>query len=445
MAEIIKIKKGLDIPLGGRADNTVSYKIKASTVGVVPSDFPGYTWKLLVKPGDAVGKGSPLLQAKECPSLRLTSPSAGKVTEIRRGERRRILAVVIDCRSEGLDAVRFESGKNGEELTDMLCRSGLWAMMRQRPYDVVPCPGVMPRDIYITAFDSAPLAPGLIEASDMEALRHGVAALSLLTKGKVYLNVAFGSGISVAGAVVTEFAGPHPAGNAGTQINAIRPVNKGETVWTLDARTAVRIGRLMTDGELDVAARVAVTGPRVGNPAMVETVTGCALEDLLNPFEVLQPQEDRVISGNVLTGIPVNPGTDFLHFPWRQVTVIADGADTDEFMGWASFSPRKYSVKRSFPGFLKGACGKFDFDARLRGGRRAPILSGEYDKVFPLDIYPEFLLRAIMDNDIDRMEKLGIYEVAPEDFALPEFVDTSKIPLQQIVRQGLDALRKEVE
>ena len=162
MAEIIKIKKGLDIPLAGRADNTMSYKIKASTVGIVPSDFPGYTWKLLVKPGDAVGKGSPLLQAKETPSLKLTSPSAGKVAEVRRGERRRILAVVVDCKSEGADPVCFEPHRSRDELIDLLCRSGLWAMMRQRPYDVVPRPEVMPRHRFITPFDSAPLAPGLL-------------------------------------------------------------------------------------------------------------------------------------------------------------------------------------------------------------------------------------------------------------------------------------------
>lgn len=445
MAEIIKIKKGLDIPLAGKADMSREITISPSKAGIVPADFSGFTWKLLVKPSDKVGKGTPVLQAKEHEGLYLTSPAAGEVAEINRGERRRILSVVIDCGKEGLETVKFTIGSDAEGITDALCRSGLWAMMSQRPYDIIPTPGIRPRDIFITAFDSAPLAPALIDAADQDALQAGIEMLSQLTDGKVYLGVRFGSGINATGAVVTEFEGPHPAGNVGTQIAAIKPVNKGETVWTLDARTAVRMGRLRLTGELDAGAKVAVTGPMVENPAMVKTVIGCDIASLLKPFAIKTEKKDRIISGNVLTGHTVSATEGYLRRPWRQVTVIAEGDNADEFMGWASLNPRKYSVKRSFPGFLRRHSAKFDFDARLRGGRRAPILSEEYDSVFPMDIYPEFLLRAIADNNIDKMEKLGIYEVAPEDFALPEFVDTSKLPLQQMVRDSLDSLRKEME
>lgn len=444
MAEIIKIKKGLDIPLPGRADTASTVDVRPAKAGIVPADFPGYTWKLLVKVGDKVGVGTPLMQAKEQEGLMLASPAAGEVTEVRRGERRRILAVVTDCAKEGLAPATFTVADTPESITDALCRSGLWAMMSQRPYDIVPSPSVRPRDIFITAFDTAPLAPALIGSDDLPELQAGVEMLSRLTDGKVYLGVPFGSGISVPGAVVTEFDGPHPAGNVGTQIAAIKPVNKGEVVWTLDARTAVRMGRLRLTGILDVNADVAVCGPQVENPGYARTVIGCDVVSLLKPF-TLKDTHNRVISGNVLTGEQVNPADDFLRRPWRQVTVIPEGDNADEFMGWASLNPRKFSVKRSFPGFLRRHSNKFDFDARLRGGRRAPILSEEYDRVFPMDIYPEYLLRAIADENIDRMEKLGIYEVAPEDFALPEFVDTSKLPLQQMVRDALTNLRKEME
>ncbi len=445
MAEIIKIKKGLDIPLRGKAQGGNITDCSPTSVGICPADFPGYTWKLAVHPGDKVVVGSPLLYAKENETIKLVSPAAGEVAEVIRGERRRILTVTVDCSKEGGENIKFNIGRKNEDVITALCDSGLWAMLRQRPYDIIPNPSVRPRDIFITAFDSAPLAPALISSEDLDALRAGVELLSGMTDGKVYLGVRFGSGISVPGAVVTEYEGPHPSGLVGTQIASIKPVNKGETVWALDARTAVRIGSLTLKGEFDAAAMVAVTGPKVENPGMVRTLIGADMISLLRPFKVLNPEEDRYISGNVLTGIAMKPDNGYLRMPWRQITVIADGSNADEFMGWASVNPKKFSVKRSFPGFLKGKNGLFDFDARLRGGRRAPILSGEYDKVFPMDVYPEFLLRAINDNDIDKMEKLGIYEVAPEDFALPEFVDTSKLPLQQIVREGLDSLRKEME
>ena len=239
-----------------------------------------------------------------------------------------------------------------------------------------------------------------------------------------------------------QFEGPHPAGNVGTQIAEIAPVNKGEVVWTLDASTAARIGRLCEKGLPDYTTTVALTGPEVASPHLIRTMIGASISTLVDG-ELKREDDIRIISGNVLTGVKVEKD-GFLHFPYRQITVIEEGAHADEFMGWASLDPGKYSVKHTFPAFLRGLSKPFDFDARIKGGHRAMILSGEYDKVFPFDIYPEYLLKAIMAGDIDRMEKLGIYEVAPEDFALPEFVDTSKIELQKIVREGLDNLRKEL-
>ena len=278
MSEKIRIKKGLDIPLAGKVEDYAEITVRDTLTGIVPDDFPGYKWKAAVKEGDKVLKGEPLMHAAENESLKLTSPVSGIVKEIRRGERRKILAVTVAREiTDAEDEKRFA----GADILQMLCESGLFAMIRQRPYDIVPDPDVRPRDIFITAFDTAPLAGPVIFPSESDWLSKGIKALSQLTDGKVYLNVRFGSGISDANAVVTEFQGPHPAGNAGVQIAAIKPVNKGETVWTLDARTAVRIGKLADTGRLDTGCKVFVTGSLVDRPYLAKCVEGIAMKDLV--------------------------------------------------------------------------------------------------------------------------------------------------------------------
>lgn len=447
MANLIKVKKGLDIPLQGAANAALRDVCEPTECGIVPDDFPGFRWKVAVKEGDKVAEGSPLLFAKENPDLLITSPLAGTVTEIRRGERRHIDAVVVVGSGAKADDVIHDTtdvAGNRDALVKLICTAGLWVFMRQRPYDIVPDPTVVPRDIFVTCFDTAPLAPDVVTnemAADME---RGLEALSSLTSGRVYLGIPEESSFTSRAAVVYEFQGPHPAGNTGVQASLIKPVNKGEVIWTLDARTAVRIGRLLATGRLDTSANVAVTGPLAQNPCMIDTRIGASLASLLKGHLPSDTSDMRVISGNVLTGAKADVAEGFLRFPYRQITLIEEGAHADEFMGWASLSMKKYSVKRSFLSRLFGKETNLRFDSRLHGGRRAPILSGELDRVFPMDIYPEYLLRAIEARDIDRMEQLGIYEVAPEDFALPEFVDTSKEPLQAIVRDGLDYLRAEI-
>lgn len=441
MSGKIKIKRGLDIPLDGKPSGEVTRDEGNGRYGIYPDDFPGVIWKAAVKPGDKVSAGDILFREKNDGKICLVSPVTGEVSDINRGERRHINYISIGGVPAESVAIAGAKPASAEELREALQRSGLWAMMRQRPYDIVPATDSQPRDIFVTAFDSSPLAGEIIGQEDKAMLEKGLEALSKLTNGKVYLNIRYGQGLTSKVAEVTEFEGPHPAGNVGPQIAALKPVNKGETVWTLDARTAVRIGRLYSEGEADFTTLVAVSGPEVENPHLVKTIVGASVESVLKGF-VKDYQGKRIISGNVLTG--VKTGIDgFLHYPYRQITVIAEGEDADEFMGWASMNPGKYSVKRNFPAFLRGLSKPFAFDARIKGGKRAMILSGEYDKVFPFDIYPEYLLKAIMANDIDRMEKLGIYEVAPEDFALPEFVDTSKQELQKTVREGLEKLRAE--
>lgn len=441
MSDKIRIKKGLDIPLEGKPNEDIITEVTSDIIGIYPDDFPGITWKTLLKPGDKIERGDILFFDKNSSKICLTSPVTGTVKEINRGERRHINYISVNKEGEQKD-FKINATSDKEEIKEALLRSGLWSMMRQRPFDIVPDILSEPRDIFVTAFDSAPLAGQIIIQSDHPLLEKGLEALSKLTTGKVYLNIRYGQNINSQVAVVTEFEGPHPAGNMGPQIAAIKPVNKGEVVWTLDAGTVVKIGKLCSEGTVDYSTLVAVTGPEVINPHLVKTLIGSSIESILKGF-VEDVKGKRIISGNVLTGEKV--GLDgFLHYPYRQLTVITEGEDADEFMGWASMDPGKYSVKRNFPAFLKGLSKPFNFDARIKGGKRAMILSGEYDKVFPFDIYPEYLLKAIIANDIDRMEKLGIYEVAPEDFALPEFVDTSKQELQKTVREGLDNLRKEL-
>lgn len=441
MAEKIRIKKGLDIPVAGMPSSRVTDDTATTLFAVCPDDFPGPIWKAAVKAGDTVAAGDTLLIDKVSGEICLASPVSGTVEEVHRGERRHIEFISVKGNAASSE-LKAGPARSAEEIRKAILSSGLWAMMRQRPYDIVPDPNVAPRDIFVTAFNSAPLAPELLDSSLAPYLEKGLQALAKLTSGKVYLGIRPGSGITSKSAEVYEFDGPHLAGNVGVQIAAVKPVNKGETVWTLDAATAARIGMLCADGILNYHTVVAVTGEGVNDPHLVKTTMGASIDTLIGGM-LKTGQSLRIISGNVLTGVRVHTN-GFLRYPYRQITVIEEGDHADEFMGWASLDPGKFSVKRSFPAFLRGLSKPYKFDSRIKGGHRAMILSGEYDKVFPFDIYPEYLLKAIIAGDIDRMEKLGIYEVAPEDFALPEFVDTSKIELQKIVREGLDNLRKEL-
>ena len=445
----IKIKKGLDINLQGAAprpaaDSGSLLWVRPESVAVCPDDFPGFVPKAAVKEGDAVEAGAPLLFDKNNPEIKLVSPVSGTVRAVVRGERRKLLRVeVVPTESSVPSALKPEAAS---DFRSTLMNSGLWCMMRQRPYDVVPDPKRTPRDIFVTAFDSSPLAPHLeyAVADGMEDLEAAVAALSALTSGKVYICVPEGTPLKpVKGAEWVTVSGPHPSGNVGPQIAAIAPVNKGETVWTLDVVTLRKIGQLARTGSIDAADMITVAGPEVASPAYLLTVAGADVKSLLAGRMKGTPGHRRIISGSVFTGVKVGIA-GYLRYPYRQVSVIREGDDADEFMGWANPGASKMSVKRSVLGhFLRGRL--FAPDARINGGHRAMILSGEYDKVLPMDIMGEYLIKAIMARDIEQMEQLGIYEVAPEDFALPEYVDTSKHPLQRIVREGLDFMRSEVE
>ncbi len=447
----LKLTKGLDLDLAGKVTSTAVTPAQGSLFAVVPDDFPGFTPKLDVKEGDAVLIGSPLLHDKNDEGLKLVSPVAGTVESVVRGLRRKIERVVIKCAAAvapGSDAIKAGDSAlkfdTSMPLPGLLAASGMLARMRRRPYDIIPRSGETPRDIFVTGLDTAPLAAGYLLPDDAPAmLPVAVKALASITPGKVYVSVAPGSKYAaIEGAEMVEVQGPHPAGNVGVQIANIAPVNKGEVVWTLDISTLYKIGVLLSKGTVDSATVVAITGSEVEKPCLLSCFEGIEIQSLIAGNIKSTPEHKRIISGNVLTGTQVAPD-GFLRFPYRQVTVIPEGDDVDEFMGWASLSPKKMSASPTFPGHFFG--GNFTPDARILGGRRAMVMSGQYDKVLPMDIMLEYLIKAINGGDIEAMEDLGIYEIAPEDVAVAEYVDTSKLPLQHIIRSGLDFLRKELE
>lgn len=444
----LKLKKGLRLNLAGGLDNTEKTQSSdAQFCAIVPDDYEGFMPKLAVKEGDEVAVGTPLLYDKNHNELKLVSPLAGRVKAVVRGERRKIMRVEVEADSKvSVKAPELPNVTDEASARTFLAESGLMAMMRRRPYAVVPDPADKVRDIFVTALDTAPLSAPLASFSTLfakEDYEAGVELLSRITEGKVY--VSYGADYTLGalrGAEMVEVEGPHPAGNAGVQAANIKPVNKGEVIWTLDLPTLGRIGSLVRTGKYDARTVVAVVGPEISRPALLTTTIGAAVAPLLAGHIAPAVHHQRIISGNVLTGVAVS-ADGFLRYPYRQITAIAEGDDTDEFMGWASFSPSKMSESPSFPGHFLGKL--FRPDARLNGGRRAMIMSGQYDKMLPMDILPEYLIKAMIAGNIDDMEKLGVYEVAPEDFAAAEYADTSKLPLQHIVRQALDNLKKELE
>jgi Na+-transporting NADH:ubiquinone oxidoreductase subunit A len=417
-------------------------------VRICPEDFQGITPKLAVKVGDTVKAGTALFYEKNHADMLFASPVSGVITEIERGAKRRILNIVIKADSsnqyEDFGPKKIAS-LSSEEVKRSILDAGIWFLIRQRPYDVVANPGKQPRDIFVTGFDSAPLAPSydfLLNGQEAE-LQAGLDALAKLTTGKVYLSISTKTkhkGLRDANnVVITEFDGPHPAGNVGVQINKLKQVNRGETVWTLNALDVVIIGRLFNKGIVDLTRTIALTGSEVKQTGYYQMMIGTALKPLFSN-NVTDGISLRYISGNPLTGRKIDENGVLRAYD-AQVTVIPEGDDVDEAFGWASLSPNRYSAGGTYARVKKA----YRIDARLKGGPRAIIVSNEYDKVFPMDIYPEQLLKAIIAFNIDKMEALGIYEVAPEDFALCEFVDTSKLELQHIVRTGLEMLRKEME
>ena len=447
MANVIKIKKGLDINLKGKASDVLLNGGKSESYAIVPDYYNGIVPKVVAKVGEKVKAGSVLMIDKNRPEIKFVSPVSGEVTAVNRGEKRKVLSVVVKPEAQ----VEYEDfGKKNvaslkrEEVKEAIQQAGMWPFIKQRPYDIVASPADEPRDIFVSAFYSAPLAPNfdfIVKGQEAD-FQAGLDALAKLTDGKVYVGIRKGSSVSVKGVETVEVEGPHPAANVGVQINHIKPVNKGEVVWTVNPADVIVIGRLFNKGIADFSRLVVITGSETTERGYVKAIAGCTISSLVDG-KIMRGNEDiRIISGNVLTGTKVNMD-GYLGAYDNQITVIPEGDETHEFLGFAMPRFNQFSASHSYFSWL-GTSKEYVIDARIKGGKRAMIMSNEYDKVFPMDIYPEYLLKAIIAFDIDKMENLGIYEVAPEDFALCEFVDTSKIELQKIVRDGLNLLYKEM-
>lgn len=449
MANVIKLRKGLDINLKGKPANDVITVPMSDAYSLVPDDFTGVTPKVVVKEQVHVLAGEPLFIDKNHPEVKFVSPVSGVVASVERGARRKVMNIIVNPDKDQQFAdfgKKNPASLNGEQVKAALLEAGLFAFMRQRPYDVIANPDNAPRAIFISAFDSAPLAPDFeLQLKGEETnFQTGLDALAKIAKTYLGISVKQQSAAltQAKNVTVTAFDGPHPAGNVGVQINHVAPVNKGEVVWTIGAEAVVFIGRLFNTGKVDLTRTVALTGSEFVKPCYVKMLVGAKLDNVFKGH-VTEGKTLRYISGNVLTGKQVNAENSYLGAFHAQLTVIPEGNDVHEMLGWIMPRVNDFSTSRSYFSWLQGKK-EYVMDARVKGGERHMIMSGEYDSVFPMDIYPEYLVKAIIAGDIDKMEALGIYEVAPEDFALCEFVCSSKVEVQRIVREGLDALRAEM-
>ena len=448
MSKDIRIKKGLDIKLVGVAEKNTTKSSQSSVYAVKPEDFHGITPKLLAKEGAEVKAGDTLFYSKSDERILFPSPVSGKVTEVIRGARRKVLAVKIaadttqvykDFGAKDADAM------SAEEVKNHLFASGCWPFVKQRPYDVVANPNQAPKAIFISAYASAPLAADLeytLAGKEVE-LQAAITAVSKLTEGLVHVSVGANTTSPLAnlkGIELHKVSGPHPSGNVGTQIAKLDPINKGEVVWVITPQDLVVIGELLLTGKLNVSRTIALTGSQFSKPQYVTAISGALIADVT--ANNLNDDNTRIISGNVLSGKEVK-ADEFLGYYDNQITAIPEGDDY-EFFGWNKPIFNKISTSRALTFSWLTPKKKYDLNTNTNGEHRAFVVTGSYEEVFPLDIYPMQLLKAFMYKDLDEMEALGGYEVAPEDFALTEFVCVSKQPHQKIIREGLDLMREEL-
>ncbi len=450
MSNDIKIKKGLDINLKGEAEKTSENAIISNFFTIRPEDFHSVTPKLIAKEGSKVKAGAPVFYDKSNKDVKFVSPVSGEIIEIARGEKRRILSLKIQADKEQSfqDNGKFNvDSAKAEDVKAHLLASGCWPFIIQRPYDVIANPDKEPKAIFVSAYASAPLAADydfVLKGKEAE-LQAAVTALGTLTKGKVHVSIGnkeYSPFNSIEGIDLHYVSGPHPSGNVGTQINKIDPVNKGEVVWTINPQDLVIIGELLLTGKFNAERVVALVGSAVQKPRYFVTKLGCEVASMIYDNGIEKDVNVRIISGNVLTGKQVKPD-GYLDYYNNTITVIPEGDDY-EFFGWTMPVFNKISTSRALTFSWLFPKKKFDLNTNTNGEHRAFVTTGTYEEVFPLDIFPMQILKACMYKDLDEMEALGMYEVAPEDFALTEFVCVSKQPHQEIIRKGLDLMLKEI-
>ena len=448
MSKDIRIKKGLDISLVGDAKQTTTELATGGVYAIKPADFHGITVKLVAKEGAEVKAGDTLFYSKSDDRILFPSPVSGKVIEVVRGERRKVLAINIAANEtqEYKDfGIQDIANMSAEEVKNHLLASGCWPFVKQRPYDVIANPTQAPKAIFVSAYASAPLAPDLeytLQGKEA-ALQAALTAVGKLTEGKLHVSVgkqAVSPFSDLKGIVLHKVSGPHPIGNVGTQIARIDPINKGEVVWVIAPQDLVIIGELLLTGKLNLTRTIALTGSKFNNPQYVTAVAGAKIAAIVK--DNLEDDNTRIISGNVLSGNQVKEDGSIGYYD-NQITAIPEGDDY-EFFGWNKPIFNKISTSRAFTFSWLTPKKKYDLNTNTNGEHRAFVVTGSYEQVFPLDLYPMQLLKACMYKDLDEMEALGAYEVAPEDFALTEFICVSKQPHQKIIREGLDLMREEL-
>ena len=449
MSKDIRIKKGLNINLVGEAEKTTSKAVLSNVYAIRLEDFHGIMPKMLVKQGAEVKAGEALFYDKNVEDMLFVSPVSGELIEIERGARRRILVLKIlaDKEQQALEHPILDvSSADSKEIKKYLLHGGCWPFIKQRPYDIVADPDTNPKSIFISGYVTAPLAADLdyvLQGKEAE-LQAAVSALAKLTTGKVHISVGKAGSSPLAGlsgVEVHKVSGPHPAGLVGTQINKLDPINKGELVWTVTPQDLVIIGEYLLTGKFNAERTIALVGSSVKAPKYYKTKIGTEVSTFLYGSGV-HSENIRVINGDVLTGAKSSPD-GYLGYYNNTVTAIPEGDDY-EFFGWNKPVFNKISNTRALTFSWMLPKKKFDLDTNTNGEHRAFVLTGQYEEVFPLDIFPMQLLKACMVQDLDEMEQLGLYEVAPEDFSLTEFICVSKQPHQQIIREGLDLLKKEI-
>lgn len=448
MSKSVRLSRGLNINLLGDADKVYASVKNHEIYALKPTDFHGLTPKLTVKVGDSVLAGSIIFFDKYNEKIKFCSPVSGTIQDIVRGDKRRILEVIIKSNSE----VKYVSHSlanpkdlSREQIIDHMLQKGVWPFIRQKPYDIIANPSDMPKSIFISAFKSGPLAIDndfALYGMD-ELFQKGLDIISKLTNGKTHLNLDGNTNSSkvfsdAKGVELNSFSGPHPAGNVGIQIHHLDPINKGDVVWYLEPQDIIIIARLFTEGKYDVSRIISLCGSEVSKPRYYRTISGSCVANLIS--DNVKRENNRIICGDVLSGKKIDKN-GYLGFYDTQITVIKEGNE-QEFLGWALPGINKFSMSKSYFSWLFPTR-KYNIDTNMRGEERAYVVTGQYEKVLPMDIFPQQLVKAIMIEDIDLMEKLGLYEVGPEDFALCEFVCTSKIEVQSLIRHGLDILRKE--
>lgn len=448
MSQDIRIKKGLDIKLIGDAEKVTVNADSCNVYTLKPEDFHSIIPKLSVKVGAKLKAGEPVFYNKANEEMKFVSPVSGELVDIIRGEKRKILAIKIQADSEQQFAdfgVKEPKALKADEIKSHLLASGCWPFIKQRPYDVIADPAKTPKAIFVSAYASAPLAADYdyVLAGKEQELQAAVTALSKLTTGDVHVSVGKSSNSPLSGLnniSLHKVSGPHPSGNVGTQIAKIDPVNKGEVVWTINPQDLVIIGELLLTGKFNAERIVALAGSSVEAPKYFKTKIGASMASLVEGK--LKGDNNRIISGNVLTGTAKSLKESLAYYD-NIVTVIPEGDDYELF-GWTVPVFNKISVSRAITFSWLFPNKKFDLNTNTNGEHRAFVVTGNYEKVFPLDIYPMQILKACMYKDLDEMEQLGMYEVAPEDFALTEFICVSKQPHQEIIRKGLDLMLKEI-